>query len=136
MSSRIKDSRRVCDVGFHSKGDGGHHHRLSIVAYNHAVPGGCSRTFTTDPDGGDHFTVTSLQMDVSGAPEPFRTNGVYFYQPTNPVRSRGDLDDPKDFRWIIDFESEYLYLTDINPEKSLPKKKGTYNPILGDNIVD
>jgi hypothetical protein len=48
---------------------------------------------------------------------------TYFYQ-RGPADTRRQLKDDNDFRWIVDFESDYLY------KSSLTKKKSVYGPVL------
>ena len=59
--------------------------------------------------------------------------GVYFYQPNydHQVTQRRDLDDLQDFRWLIDFESDYLYRKFFSVgQQFLPHNSGVYNPIV------
>jgi hypothetical protein len=54
---------------------------------------------------------------------------AYFYQP-GPACTRRALTDDKDFRWIVDFESDYLYRKHLGAGSSLEKKKDVYSPVL------
>ncbi|HEY5885195.1 MAG TPA: hypothetical protein VIT88_10940 [Pyrinomonadaceae bacterium] len=94
-----------CDVGFHSAGDANHHHRLSVVAYS-----GTSCTTVYDQPATKVESLALQVPNVSDADPRYR-NGVSFFEPTypHPVLKRAHLTNPNDFRWIVDFDSDYLY---------------------------
>ena len=107
----------VCDVGFHRKGDSPIHHQLSIAAYNNAVNENHCDTVYTSPANANFKTI---RLEV---PQPKVATQAYFYQ-RGPACSRQDLTTYEDWRWIVDFESDYLY------GKELPKNKNVYGPRL------
>lgn len=133
FSSRMNG--RACDVGFHSRGDSTHRHRLSIAAYDQAYSSErCHSAYTTDPDPASHVNVERIALivnpnDVSTRDARFK-NGVYFFQPGNgEPAARRHLEHPKDFRWLIDFESDYLYGKFLPAnDKKLPKVPEVYRP--------
>ncbi len=107
----------ACDVGFHSKGDGPVGHHLQIVAYNNAVNAdSCDEVYRTAV----HEKIKTLALEV---PQPKGVNQTFFYQPGRAC-SRQELTDDQDFRWMVDFESDYLH------GKYLKKNKSIYRPIL------
>ena len=122
FSSRIANGRVVCDVGFHSSGDGNHKHNLFVEAYGGS---GLPRIYPT----GNHVTINSIGLSVP-AVDPRFTNGVYFYQPryAQQIVTRADLTDSKDFRWILDFESDYLYRKFASG--GVPRKSNIYKPVF------
>ena len=99
-----------CDVGFFDKPDNYHRHTLMIHAFS--AP---SCTPVNVPT-----KVRKLSLIVN---DRAVFNEVYFYQP-GTVSNRGDLSDSRDFRWIMDFESNYLYGV------SLKKKRKVFKPTL------
>src|SRR6266567_733331 len=115
-----------CDVGFHRKGDDNHHHRLEIHAFDRAFSSAKCNSVYDSLSANEKVAKIELRINK---PSKALAKGAYFYQPTDSVRSRKDLDNPKDFRWIIDFESDYLYRNFASSNlTSLPKIKGVYRP--------
>lgn len=107
--------RYVCDVGFH-KGNSRHPHRLKILAFDRSCD---------TPIQIPNSPSTNVSVEADATIE----SGVGFYQPTD-VTSRDELDD-RDFRWIIDFESDYLYGRHLpDGTKTLRKKANVYRPKL------
>lgn len=108
------DKKIVCDVGFHRKGDGYHEHKLSIYAYKNASS---SRS----------CTPIEVPRDINkiSFPKPETTffDEAHFYQPGR-VDRREQLTSIRDFRWIMDFESDYFY------GAHLDRKKEVYMPTL------
>jgi hypothetical protein len=89
-----------CDVGFFNKPDTYHGHKLMIHAYTvHA----CSPINLP-------VTIQKLALTV---PNRAILDEAYFYQP-GVVSTREDLRDQNDFRWIMDFESDYFYGTHLD----------------------
>ena len=118
--ARRVDSRGKthCDVGFHSKGESPIHHQLSVFACSNvgASNRGVSRSFEQQRIG---------KIELSFVSELDQT---YFYQHGDACRRRA-LTDEKDFRWIVDFESDYLYRKHLGGAP-LEKKADVYSPIL------
>jgi len=102
-------------------GDRHHHHHLEISANENAYEKPCREVYANGPKE----KIERLGFAVEGAMDMCKD--VSFFQPGD-VPSRDCLSDPKDFRWIIDFESDYLYGTQF-PE-GLPKRKNVYRPTL------
>jgi hypothetical protein len=98
-----------CDVGFFNKPDSYHRHRLMVHAYS------ASCTAVNLPTN-----VQKLSLIVTNRAI---LDEAYFYQPGN-VSSRAELTDPKDFRWMMDLESDYFHGI------SLEKKPSVFKPIL------
>jgi|SRR5215213_1022395 len=121
-SSKISNGSVVCDVGFHSAGDRNHKHKLYVEAY-----GGSGLPRIYPP--GDDVTINSIGLSVP-AVDPRFTNGVYFYQPryAQQIVTRADLTDIYDFRWILDFESDYLYRKFASG--GVPRKSNIYKPVF------
>jgi hypothetical protein len=111
-----------CEVGFHSKGDSPIHHELEITAYSNVVdPTNCPRPETFDRK------IERVSLTVTDpVPEVAQT---YFYQ-RGPACTRRDLTYDEDFRWIIDFESDYLYRKHPQAGSVLEKNKDVYSPVL------
>ncbi len=114
----------TCEVGFHNSGDEHHRHELSIFAYKLGPGGACTSIYdSTKPK--EQIALIDLKVE-----EPDnRVAKAFFYQPGD-VQRRTDLSDPLDFRWIVDFESEYLYRNFPgfpHPEK-LPRVSHIYRP--------
>ncbi len=126
LSPGKNGSKANCEVGFHSSGDENHRHELSIYAFDNAQLGGCiPRYDSTNPK--EQIALVDLRVDHPEA----KVDEVSFYQPGN-VQRRSDLSDDRDFRWIIDFESDYLYRNfpgSAHPDK-LPKVPHIYKPAL------
>jgi len=107
-----------CHVGFHG-GDDNHPHRVTVYAFDHSESGAtCNRRLLSE-----NLESPDLAIDVID-PDTSILQGAAFYQPTEPVNDRKDLSDARDFRWIVDFESEYLY------GRSLEKIEDFYYPKL------
>ena len=111
-----------CQVGFHSKGDGPLHHELSIRAYSNVVDASSCTTFKRFEQ---KKKIESITLSVTD-PDP-DVDQAYFYQ-RGQACTRRELTDPKDFRWIIDFESHYLYRK--HQPATLEKKQNVYSPVL------
>lgn len=124
ISYRIDHGKIVCDVGFHRNGDHNHHHRLSIYGYSTAR---CTPVIQQAATDDQPITRLSIATDLPVKPPYDQAN---FYQVGDP-RTRQDLSDPYDFRWIIDFESDYLYGTSIpQGAQGLGHHSGVYKPVL------
>ena len=54
---------------------------------------------------------------------------TYFYQ-RYPACSRRELRDDRDFRWIVDFDSDYLYGKHLPGSSHLQTKPDVYSPVL------
>jgi len=114
--THIDDSH--CEVGFHSTGDSTHHHSLSIHGYD----ADCNNR-------GEWEDVKGNTIDIAVDNEAL--SGISYYQLTANVNSRADLKDAKDFRWIIDFDSDYLYGKHFAAgTRTVRKKAATYKPKL------
>ena len=117
--ARYKDGDKTrCDIGFHNKGDDPIHHHLSIRAYNNAVnDDSCGTAVYRTPDG---TKIKKLELKV---PQPKVVDQAVFYQ-RGQACSRQQLTYYEDFRWIVDFESNYTY------GKPLKKNKNIYRPTM------
>ena len=111
-----------CQVGFHSKGDGPLHHELSIRAYSNVVD---ASSCTSSRKFEQKKKIESIVLTVAD-PDP-DVDQAYFYQ-RGKACARRELTDPKDFRWIVDFESHYLYRKHL--PATLEKKEDVYSPVL------
>jgi len=116
--ARYKDGNKTrCDIGFHNKGDSPLHHHLSIRAYNNAVnDDNCTAVYKTPAA----TKIKKLELKVS---QPKVVDQAVFYQPGQAC-SRQQLTSYEDFRWIVDFESNYHY------GKDLKKNKNIYRPTM------
>ncbi|HKY42412.1 MAG TPA: twin-arginine translocation signal domain-containing protein [Pyrinomonadaceae bacterium] len=119
---RLSNGKVGCEVGFHSEGDGPIHHELEITAYSRVVdPDNCPA-----PETFERKKIEKVSLKVID-PLPGVAQ-TYFYQ-REPACTRRDLKYDEDFRWIVDFESEYLYRKHM-PGTELTKKEDVYNPVL------
>jgi hypothetical protein len=110
-----------CDIGFHLKDQSNHKHRLSIYAYQ--IQGSrCKPELARKDLKGVKFELIIDKPDTE-----FLGPGVAFYQPGGAVTERRKLAHKNDFRWIVDFESNYLYGKYL---KTLEKNKSVYNPTV------
>jgi hypothetical protein len=113
----------VCDIGFHDKGDSPIHHHLSVRAFNNAVTNDrCDSVYTTP----DNVKIKKIGLRVIN---PNVVHQAYFYQ-RGRACSRQDLTYYEDFRWIVDFESHYLYGKHLSGTTHLPKIKNIYRPTV------
>jgi hypothetical protein len=119
IARNLNGQKWECDVGFHSKGDSPISHHLSICAYD-----------------GDNFSrskrfedtkIKKIELKVLD-PDP-NVDQTYFYQ-RGPACSRRDLRDDRDFRWIVDFDSDYLYRKHPQTKPHLEIKKDVYSPVV------
>lgn len=117
----VSRDRFHCDVGFHMAGDKHHHHHLRLSANENAYEKPCKEVYANGPKE----KIERLSFAVEGAMD--MCQDVSFFQPGDAA-SRDCLSDPKDFRSIVDFESDYLYGTQF-PE-GVPKRKNVYRPTL------
>lgn len=92
-----------CEVGFHSSGDELHRHQLSIFAFTNGPGTGCTTIYNSKEA---KEQIARIDLEVARPEDNF--SRAYFYQP-GEAQKRADLNDPKDFRWIVDFESDYVY---------------------------
>jgi hypothetical protein len=126
VSPRNQSGKTTCEVGFHSSGDVSHRHELSIFTFDNAQTGMCAARYdSTNP----REQIAMLAMSVDEPEDKF--NEVSFFQPGD-VQRRTELTDGRDFRWIIDFESDYFYRNfpgSAHPDK-LPKVPHIYKPVL------
>jgi len=114
-----------CDVGIQSKGDSEHNHRLSIHAYQ---IDDCEHPKLTL----DNVEYADVKLQIE-KPDTTISKGVAFYQPAKNVTSREDLKNhAADWRWIVDFESNYLYLKHLEPAgpKRLKKNRNVYKTMF------
>lgn len=117
----MKRDKVVCEVGFHSKGGSGIDHQLEISAYSNVVdPSKCPQ-----PKEFKQKKIEKIELCVDD-PE---LDQAYFYQ-RGPACTRRDLAYDEDFRWIIDFESNYLYRKHLSANSYLGKYDDCYSPIL------
>ena len=107
----------TCDVGFHLKNDGQHNHELSVHGYEGVA---CNDRGKWERVGGRVIGINIDQPELSG---------VSYFQPNPNIQSRAELLD-HDFRWIIDFDSDYLYGKHFAPGTHTLVKKGIYKPTL------
>lgn len=105
---RLAPNKVECDVGFHRKGESPLSHQLHVAEYN-------GRDFQSKAD----TKIEKLALHVANPV----FDQTYFYQ-RGTACTRRQLKDDKDFRWIVDFESDYLYKT------PLTKKESVYAPVL------
>lgn len=90
---------KTCEVGFHN---GAPKHRPEVII------------------GGNHYTPRAdMEFTVSN---PNDLDGAYFFQQTRPF-ARAETDDPHDFRWIMDLESEHFHPegVDLHPGRYRPR---------------
>ena len=127
FSTRGADPHYSCDVGIHRHGDKTHHHWLSIYAYHPIMGPPCPAVFPTPSPKDATEKISKLDFAIHDPHEDIPQ--VCFYQPGN-VASRDGLTDPNDFRWIIDFDSEYLYGRDFGngTTPKVRKKSKAYAP--------
>jgi hypothetical protein len=128
---RVSADTVHCDVGIHSKDDGDRHHRLFIRAYQTDDCKAGRRVPKLRVDNVEYAEV-NLHVDK---PDTAISKGVAFYQPAPNVMSRRDLANyPADWRWIVDFESNYLYRKHLKPKpngsKFLKKNKNVYKTMF------
>lgn len=117
IARRKVGNKTVCDIGFHSRGDSPIHHHLEISAYNNAVnPDNCTHVYTTPANE----KIKKIELKVT---QPRVVDQTFFYQ-RGRACSRQDLFCYEDFRWIVDFESDYLH------GRELEKNKNVYSPTL------
>ncbi len=118
---RMERGKMVCEVGFHSKGASGIDHELEITTYSNVVnPSRCP-----EPKRFSGREIENIELCVDD-PE---SDQAYFYQPGD-VCTRRDLAHDDDFRWIVDFESDYLYRKHLSAGSYLGKYDDCYSPIL------
>lgn len=134
FSSRGADPNYSCDVGIHRHGDSTHHHWLSIHAYEQIMGGECRKVYPCPPKplpcpSTTEATEKISKLDLYISEPDEEVKQVYFYQP-GTIASRDDLVDPQDFRWIIDFDSDYLYGKDFGNATTpkVRKKSKAYAP--------
>jgi hypothetical protein len=107
-------TNRIIAVGFHCKND---HHALKIEVFDDT----CQRTFAYSVDKGDDI---EFSIDVKGEQDALGGRGAFCFQPEAFEFDRqNDKGDPKDFRWLVDFEREFY-------SRKLDKHSGVYWPRL------
>lgn len=117
---RMESGKVVCEVGFHSKRDSGIDHELEISAYSNVVD-------PSTPPKPKEFKDREIEKIEICVDDP-ELDQAYFYQ-RGEVCTRRDLAYDEDFRWIIDFESDYLYRKHLSGSY-LRKYTGCYSPVL------
>jgi hypothetical protein len=99
---------------------------LSIFAFNIDRIGNCTSVYnSTSPKE----QIAKLELKVDKPDDAFKK--VRYFQ-RGKVQRRTELTDDRDFRWIIDFESDYAYRNfpgSAHPDK-LPKVPHIYKPII------
>jgi hypothetical protein len=121
FARRLNSGKTECDVGFHSKGDSPISHHLSIDAYSNVVDAdNCAGSRRFDQRRIEVIELTVADPDIDQA---------YFYQ-RGSACTRGELAYDEDFRWIIDFESDYLYRKHLSANSHLELRENVYSPVL------
>jgi hypothetical protein len=117
-----------CQIGIHNTTKGNilthrYPHELEITIWTITGCDTAQRTCTPKKFRiGNPKTIEGIQIDVNN-PKPNST-GVHVYQhePFNRPPHSQDQNDPKDWRWVLDFEQEPFYRDGIKlkPEKVNP----------------
>jgi hypothetical protein len=117
IARNLNGQKWECDVGFHSKGDAPISHHLVIAEGDKSSR---AKRFEDRKIETLALTVTNPDPDV---------DQTYFYQ-RGPACSRRALSDDRDFRWIVDFDSDYLYGKHLPGNEHLQTKRDVYSPVL------